>query len=66
MQTDTHCFHADAVVVTVPLGVLKRPDALRFRPPLPARKRGAIQRIGFGCMNKARCCEAAACRCWCA
>lgn len=52
VQTDSHCFTADAVVVTVPLGVLKAADGLRFAPPLPARKRGAIKRIGFGCMNK--------------
>lgn len=53
MQTDGRCFRADAAVVTVPLGVLKRPGALRFLPPLSARKRGAISRVGFGCMNKA-------------
>jgi len=52
VQTDTHCFEADAVVVTVPLGVLKRPDAIRFSPPLTQRKQEAIKRIGFGCMNK--------------
>lgn len=40
------------MVVTVPLGVLKAPDGPRFSPPLTARKRGAIKRIGFGCMNK--------------
>lgn len=52
VQTDTYCLRADAVVVTVPLGVLKAPDGPRFSPPLTARKRGAIKRIGFGCMNK--------------
>ncbi|KAL4451265.1 hypothetical protein ABPG77_009337 [Micractinium sp. CCAP 211/92] len=52
VQTDGHCFAADAVVITVPLGVLKRPNAVTFNPPLPKRKRRAIQRIGFGCMNK--------------
>jgi lysine-specific histone demethylase 1 len=47
---------ADAVVVTVPLGVLKvgerEPGALRFDPPLPARKRLAVRRLGFGVLNK--------------
>jgi lysine-specific histone demethylase 1 len=47
---------ADAVVVTVPLGVLKvgerEPGALRFDPPLPSRKRQAIERLGFGVLNK--------------
>lgn len=52
VQTDSHCLRADAAVVTVPLGVLKAADGLRFSPPLPARKRGAIKRIGFGSMNK--------------
>ena len=43
----------DAVLVTVPLGVLKKGD-LRFNPPLPERKLGAIQRMGFGTLNKVR------------
>lgn len=44
-------FCADAVILTVPLGVLKR-DKIAFNPPLSARKKGAIQRIGFGNLNK--------------
>lgn len=47
-------FVGNAALVTVPLGVLKQ-DAIRFDPPLPAPKRAAIQRIGFGgeaVMNK--------------
>jgi len=42
---------ADAVLVTVPLGVLKR-NELRFEPPLPPWKQGAIDRLGFGNLNK--------------
>lgn len=38
---------ADAVVISVPLGVLKS-GLLRFEPDLPAPKRAAIARIGFG------------------
>ncbi|MEM1140860.1 MAG: FAD-dependent oxidoreductase, partial [Pseudomonadota bacterium] len=41
----------DAALVTVPLGVLKR-GAIQFEPDLPARKRGAIQRIGMGTLDK--------------
>lgn len=52
MHTGAGVFEADAAVVTVPLGVLKRPDQLRFQPPLPPRKQAAIQRLGFGCLNK--------------
>ncbi len=57
VQTEQHCFEADAVVVTVPLGVLKRPDTdggIRFTPPLTQRKLDAISRLGFGSMNKVR------------
>jgi len=35
------------VVITVPLGVLKR-QTIRFDPPLPEAKRKAIERLGFG------------------
>ena len=42
---------ADRVVVTVPLGVLKA-GAIAFDPPLPDAKRRAIERLGFGLLNK--------------
>ncbi len=42
---------ADAVVVAVPLGVLKK-GSIKFAPALPARKQEAIQRLGFGLLNK--------------
>lgn len=38
---------ADAVVVTVPLGILQS-GKLQFDPPLPTAKQAAIQRIGYG------------------
>ncbi len=41
----------DAVIVTVPLGVLKQ-GAIAFEPPLPDRKRRAIERLGMGLLDK--------------
>ncbi len=42
---------ADRVIVTVPLGVLKA-QTIAFDPPLPETKRRAIERLGFGLLNK--------------
>ena len=42
---------ARAVVVTVPLGVLKA-GAIKFRPALPRRKLSAISKLGMGVLNK--------------
>lgn len=42
---------ADAVIVTVPLGVLKT-SAIDFQPPLPTYKQEAIKIVGMGCVNK--------------
>ncbi|KAJ1630857.1 flavin-containing amine oxidoreductase-domain containing protein [Pavlovales sp. CCMP2436] len=42
---------ADAVVVTLPLGVLKARKVF-FEPPLPFKKMDAIKRLGFGTLNK--------------
>ena len=44
-------YEADAVVVTVPLGVLKAGD-IAFDPPLPEAKRQAIEALGYGHVNK--------------
>src|SRR5205085_9642216 len=44
-------FNADAVIVTLPLGVLQQ-DAVRFTPPLPLEKRDAIGRLGMGALSK--------------
>ncbi len=41
----------DAVVVTVPLGVLKA-KAITFDPPLPEPKLKAIERLGMGLLDK--------------
>ena len=41
----------DAVVVTLPLGVLKK-NTVRFDPPLPQQKQRAIKRLGMGVLDK--------------
>lgn len=42
---------ADYVLVTVPLGVLKK-NTIEFVPALPAAKQTAIEKIGMNCVNK--------------
>nr|GLL47056.1 lysine-specific histone demethylase 1 homolog 2 [Ipomoea trifida] len=44
-------FQADMILCTVPLGVLKR-KSIRFEPELPDKKLAAIERLGFGLLNK--------------
>ncbi|XP_057981373.1 lysine-specific histone demethylase 1 homolog 2 isoform X2 [Malania oleifera] len=44
-------FQADMVLCTVPLGVLKK-STIRFEPELPKQKLAAIERLGFGLLNK--------------
>ncbi|CAF3678333.1 unnamed protein product [Rotaria sp. Silwood1] len=39
------------IIVTIPLGCLKR-ETIVFEPPLPEWKRQAIAQMGFGLMNK--------------
>nr|WP_299475394.1 FAD-dependent oxidoreductase [uncultured Roseibium sp.] len=41
----------DAVILTLPLGVLKK-GAIDFSPPLPRRKREAIAKLGMGTLDK--------------
>ena len=41
----------DAVIVTLPLGVLKE-GSVRFSPPLPQNKLDAINRLGMGTLDK--------------
>lgn len=43
--------HADAVIVTVSLGVLKE-NSISFNPPLPEKKIESIRNTGFGVWNK--------------
>lgn len=49
-----HVLEVDKVVLTSPLGVLKA-GSIAFDPPLPTWKKGAIERMGFGLLNKVRC-----------
>ncbi|XP_012225605.1 lysine-specific histone demethylase 1A isoform X3 [Linepithema humile] len=54
-HTNNTIYKADAVLVTLPLGVLKittPPSGVTFTPPLPDWKSQAIQRLGFGNLNK--------------
>ncbi len=46
--------NADAVLVTIPLGVLKDCATKMFEPKLPDWKLDAIQRLGFGNLNKVK------------
>lgn len=50
IETDDAKFYADAVIVTVPLGVLKK-NAITFEPPLPSNKLAAIKRLEMGLLN---------------
>lgn len=51
--TTTQTFKGDAVLITLPLGVLKsHPSGVQFHPPLPEWKTAAIHRMGFGNLNK--------------
>ncbi|KAK4129521.1 hypothetical protein N657DRAFT_609922 [Parathielavia appendiculata] len=48
---DGSTIEADYVVTTIPLGVLKHGN-IAFEPPLPSWKSDAIERLGFGVLNK--------------
>lgn len=56
--SQTFIYKCDAVLCTLPLGVLKQqPPAVQFVPPLPEWKTSAVQRMGFGNLNKVTCPE---------
>jgi len=53
VSTSDKSWTADAVVVTVPLGVLKaQPSPLSFEPPLSQAKLAAVRGLGFGRFSK--------------
>ncbi|KAG0626735.1 hypothetical protein M758_2G147400 [Ceratodon purpureus] len=51
VETADETFEGEMALCTVPLGVLKR-NMVHFQPPLPKYKIDAIQRLGFGLLNK--------------
>jgi monoamine oxidase len=51
LETNNGPYHADRVVLTVPLGVLQA-GAITFDPPLPERKLTAVARLGMGSFEK--------------
>jgi monoamine oxidase len=51
VTTASGAFDADRVVVTLPLGVLKRRD-IEFSPGLPRAKKTAIAKLGMGVLDK--------------
>lgn len=51
VKTNQGSFSADAVVITLPLGILKA-DKVKFSPALPSQKTTAIQRLAMGVLNK--------------
>jgi len=59
-NTNSTTYKADAVIVTLPLGVLKESlrsngiNSIQFIPPLPEWKTAALNRLGFGNLNKVR------------
>ena len=51
VQTTRRRINADAVIVTVPLGLLKA-GTIQFDPGLPIEHKAAIDRLGFGILKK--------------
>lgn len=57
-NSNSTTYKADAVLVTLPLGVLKESlrsngiNSIQFIPPLPEWKTAALNRLGFGNLNK--------------
>ena len=51
IQTTRRRLDADALIVTVPLGLLKA-GIIQFDPGLPIEHRAAIDRLGFGILKK--------------
>jgi lysine-specific histone demethylase 1 len=52
VHTNQGVFLAKTVIVTIPLGVLKHEASDMFHPPLPDINMNAIERLGFGLIDK--------------
>ncbi|KAF2723584.1 hypothetical protein K431DRAFT_282675 [Polychaeton citri CBS 116435] len=50
-ETGTHTMHADAVVVTIPLGALHH-NLVKFQPQLPIELREGLSRYSYGALGK--------------
>ncbi|CAF3301431.1 unnamed protein product [Rotaria socialis] len=50
-SNDSSIIYCRRVIITIPLGCLKR-ETILFEPPLPDWKRNAINQMGMGLMNK--------------
>ncbi len=51
ITTSNSVYESDYVIVTVPLGVLKK-NVIKFNPELPSEKKEAISNVGMNCVNK--------------
>jgi polyamine oxidase len=51
VYSDDASYHADKVIITLPLGVLKQGKII-FNPPLPISKTDAIQQLAMGVLDK--------------
>lgn len=51
LETSQGVVEADRAIVTIPLGVLKA-GAIAFDPSLPDEKQAAVERLGFGLLDK--------------
>ena len=57
-NSNSMTYKADVVLITLPLGVLKESlrsngiNSIQFIPPLPEWKTAAVNRLGFGNLNK--------------
>lgn len=51
ITTDKSSYTADYVLITVPLGVLKK-GIIQFQPSLPTSKQAAIEAVGMNVVNK--------------
>nr|XP_002132119.1 spermine oxidase-like [Ciona intestinalis] len=52
LNGESHRVESDHVIVTLPLGCLKKLHKTMFNPPLPKSKASVINSIGFGILNK--------------